>query len=250
MTLVESVLGPRWIRVRLKNPPHNGLTPELCQQLQQVLQTAADNPEIRAILLDSHGPAFCVGADLRRPLASLATLVRAMNPVCEILLTCPKPVLCAVGGSAAGGGLALCLCADLRLASSRAAFRLAYPQVGLSLDGGTSFRLPQLIGMARAQVLLYDDRTLTAAEARELGLVHEVVHPDRLEETAWKHLERLAQGPTRAFAESKRLLNPSEFVRDCLEREAEAIERGIETLDAQNAVQAFLEKRPPVFEGR
>lgn len=250
MNLVESVLGPRWIRVRLKNPPHNALTPELCQQLQQVLHAAADNPEIRAILLDSQGPTFCVGADLRRPLPSLSVLVRAMNPVCEILLTCPKPVVCAVGGAAAGGGLALCLCADLRLASQKAAFRLAYPQVGLSLDGGCSFRLPQLIGMGRAQSLLFDDRTLTAAQARELGLIHEVIHPDRLEETAWKRLEMLSHGPTRAYGESKRLLNPPDWVRERLEREAEAIDRGVETQDARAAVQAFLEKRTPTYEGR
>jgi len=252
--LVESTLGPQWIRVRLQNPPHNGLTPELCQQLAQVLQAAADNPEIRAILLDSSGKSFCVGADLRwaseQGPSAFSRLVRAMHQVCEIMMTAPKPVICAVAGAAAGGGMSIALCADVRLASQRASFRLAYPQVAVSLDGGSSFRLPQLIGMGRTQGLLYDDRTFGAAEARELGLVHEVVHPDRLEERAWQRLEHLAHGPTLAFGESKRLLNPPELVRERLEREAEAIDRLAATQDAAQAMQAFLGKRRPHYEGR
>lgn len=252
--LVESTLGPQWIRVRLQNPPHNGLTPDLCQQLAQVLQAAADNPEIRAMLLDASGQSFCVGADLRwaaqQGPSAFSTLVRAMHQVCEIMLTAPKPVVCAVAGAAAGGGMSIALCADVRLAGQRASFRLAYPQVAVSMDGGSSFRLPQLIGMGRAQGLLYDDRSLSAAEARELGLVHEVLHPERLEERAWQRLEKLAKGPTLAFGESKRLLNPPEFVRERLEKEAEAMDRLAKTQDAAQAMQAFLAKRPPHYEGR
>ncbi|MFN8607297.1 MAG: enoyl-CoA hydratase-related protein [Vulcanimicrobiota bacterium] len=254
MNLVESTLGPDWIRIRLQNPPHNGLTPEFCQQLAQVLQAAADNPVIRAILLDSAGKNFCVGADLGWAAAqgpgALSRLVRAMHQVCELILTVPKPVLCAVEGAAAGGGMSIALCADVRLASQRAVFRLAYPQVAVSMDGGSSFRLPQLIGMGRAQGLLYDDRTLSAAEARELGMVHEVLHPERLEERAWQRLEKLAQGPTLAFGESKRLLNPPEWVRERLEKEAEAMDRMAQTQDAARAIQCFLAKRPLSFEGR
>lgn len=252
--LVESTLGPQWIRVRLQNPPHNGLTPELCQQLAQVLQAAADNPEIRAILLDSSGKSFCVGADLRwaseQGPSAFSLLVRAMHQVCDIMLTAPKPVICSVAGAAAGGGMSIALCADVRLASQRASFRLAYPQVAVSMDGGSSFRLPQLIGMGKTQGLLYDDRTLSAAEARELGLVHEVVHPERLEERAWQRLEHLSHGPTLAFGESKRLLNPPELVRERLERETEAIDRMAATQDAAGATQAFLAKRRPHYEGR
>ncbi len=252
--LVESTLGPRWIRVRLQNPPHNGLTPDLCQQLAQVLQAAAANPEIRAILLDASGKSFCVGADLRWAATqgpqAYARLVRAMHPVCEIMLTAPKPVVCSVAGVAAGGGLAIALCADVRLAGQRASFRLAYPQVALSMDGGCSFRLPQLIGMSKTQSLLFEDRTLGASEARELGMIHEVLHPERLEERAWQRLETLAAGPTLAFGESKRLLNPPEVVRERLEREAEAMERLCRTQDAAAAMESFLQKKPLRYEGR
>ncbi|MBN9414851.1 hypothetical protein ABS71_21315 [bacterium SCN 62-11] len=252
--LVESTLGPQWIRVRLQNPPHNGLTPDLCQQLAQVLQAAAANPEIRAILLDASGKSFCVGADLRWAAQhgpkAFSTLVRAMHQVCEIMLTAPKPVVCSIAGAAAGGGMSIALCADVRLASQRATFRLAYPQVAVSLDGGSSFRLPQLIGMGKTQSLLYDDRNLGAAEARELGLVHEVLHPERLEERAWQRLETLAKGPTLAFGESKRLLNPPEWVRERLEKEAEAMDRMARTQDAAQAMGSFLGKKPLRYEGR
>jgi len=252
--LVESVLGPQWIRIRLQNPPHNGLTPELCGQLAQVFQAAADNPEIRAILLEASGKNFCVGADLawarQQQGGALGLLVRAMNPVCQLILTAPKPVICAVGGVAAGGGMSLCLCADYRIVSHKAVFRLAYPLVGMCLDGGSSFRLPQLVGLSRTQGLLYQDRLVSAAEAREIGLVHEVVQPDRLEEAALTRLGLLAQGPTRAFGESKRLLNPPEWVRKRLEREAEGIERLAGSHDGLQALTAFGDKRIPKFEGR
>lgn len=252
--LVESLLGPRWIRIRIQSPPHNALTPELCLQLSQVLQAAAGNPEIRAILLDAQGPNFCVGADLKWARSSgegaLGTLVRAMNPVCEIMMCAPKPVICAVNGVAAGGGMAIALAADVRIASLRSRFRLAYPQVALSLDGGLSLRLPQLVGLGKAQSLLFEDRPWSASEARDLGMVHEVVHPDRFEERALQTLEQLASGPTLAWGESKRLLNPVEKIREVLEREAEAITRLSQSQDARRAVEAFLEKGTPVYEGR
>lgn len=252
--LVETRLGPQWIRVRIQNPPHNGLTPELCHQLAQTLAAAANNPEIRAILLEAQPPSFCVGADLKwastQAAGGLSQLVRAMNQVCELMLTAPKPVITAIGGAAAGGGFSIAMCGDVRIASSRASFKLAYPQVGVSLDGGSSFRIQQLVGMGKAQGLLFEDKALNAAEARELGLIHEVVHHDRFEEHACKRLEALAAGPTVAYGESKRLMNPPEWVRERLDKEAESIDRIVKTQDAQKAIEAFLNKRAPVFEGR
>ncbi len=252
--LVESLLGRQWIRIRLQNAPHNGLTIEFCQQLAQVLQAAATNPEVRAILLDAQGSSFCVGADLKwasqQEVGGLSHLVRAMHQVCELLLTMPKPVICAINGVAAGGGMSIAMCADIRLASLRASFRLAYPQVAISLDGGSSFRLSQLIGMTRVQSLLFEDRTITASEARDMGLIHEAIHPDKFEERVWQRLEALAQGPTLAWGESKRLINPPEMVRERLEKEAEAIDRVARSQDAQRAMEAFLNKKTPNYEGR
>jgi 2-(1,2-epoxy-1,2-dihydrophenyl)acetyl-CoA isomerase len=179
----------------------------------------------------------------------MSELVRAMHQVCEILYTCRKPVLTAIGGTAAGGGLSIALAGDVRIASLKASFRLAYPSVGVSMDGGSSFRFPQLIGLARTQELLYDDRVFNATEARTLGLIQEAVHPDKFEERVCQRLEQLAGGPTHAWAESKALLNPPEWVRERLEKEAEAIDRVSASQDARRAVAAFLEKRTPQFSG-
>lgn len=252
--LVETKLGPNWLRVCLQNPPHNGLNTDLTDQLSQVLSAAGSNPEIRAILLEAAGNSFCVGADLKwasqQPINALSKLVRGLNRVCELVLTIPKPVIVAVNGPAAGGGLALALCGDVRLASDRASFKLAYPSIGISLDGGSSFRLSQLIGMTRAQELIYQDRGLSAAQAQQLGLVHEVRAADRLEEAACERLQGLAGAATVALGETKRLLNPPEQVRERLDKEAEAIDRIVKTQDTRNAMQAFLQKRTPVFEGK
>lgn len=238
----------------MQRPPYNALTPEFCRELSQVLAAASSNPEIRAILLESSASAFCVGADLKwaqsTPQSALSELVRAMNQVCEILYTCRKPVLTAVGGSAAGGGLAIALAGDVRLASVKATFRIAYPQVALCLDGGSSFRLVQLAGMSKTQELVFDDRSFNATEARTLGLIQEAIHPDRFEEKVLQRLEALANGPTLAWAETKALLNPPDVVHERLEREAEAIERLTRTVDVHAAIEAFLEKRTPQFQGR
>ena len=253
MKFVESVLGPNWIRVRMQRPPSNGLTPEFCRQLSQVLGAASANPVIRAIMLESGGGSFCLGADLKwaseSGIAGLCGLVRAMQQVCEILYTCRKPVLTAIAGTASGGGVSLALAGDVRIASLKASFRLAYPTLGVSMDGGSSFRFPQLIGHSKTQEFLYGDRVFTATEARALGLIHEAVHPDKFEERVCQRLEQLASGPTAAWAESKALLNPPEWVRERLEREAEAVERVVQGQDARRGMAAFSDKRVPQFTG-
>lgn len=238
---------PRWTRVSLHNPPNNALTPDFCSQVAGQLRRAADDPSVRAILLESSGKNFCVGADLKwtahQGTGALSKLVRAMHQICELLLTVPKPVLCLVDGPAAGGGMSLALCADVRLAGEGARFRLAYPQVGVSLDGGSSFRLPQLIGMSQTQSLLYADRSLSGAEALQLGLVHELLPSALLQDRGRERLEQLAAGPTQAFGESKQLLNPPAWIRQRLQEEAEAIDRTSATSECQNSIRSFLQSK-------
>ncbi|MBS2036345.1 enoyl-CoA hydratase/isomerase family protein [bacterium] len=244
--------GPGWRRVSLHKPPYNALTPEFCLQLAGQLEAAAEDPSIGAILLDSAGKNFCVGADLKwaasQGAGSLSRLVRAMHQVCELLLTVPKPVVCVVNGAAAGGGMSIALCADFRLAGERASFRLAYPQVGVSLDGGSSFRLPQLIGMNQTQSLLCEDRILGATEALQLGLVNQLLTSELLPARTSQLLEQLAGGPTRAFGESKHLLNPPEWVRQRLQMEAEAIDRTAATPESLNAIERFLGRKADPLE--
>ncbi len=245
--------GPSY-RLSLSRRPFNGLTPEFCDELTHCLEQANVDKNCRCLLLESETGCFSVGADLKWAAAKraqgengLADLVNAMHRTILAIYSCPKPVVCLVAGPAAGGGLGLALAADIRLATPNAKFRLAYPQVGISVDGGASFRMPQLIGLGKVQTLLYSDRDLSAQQAAEWGLIHEVVEvPEQLE--AW--LARLSSGPTLAWAKSKFLVNDPSWVSQRLDLEAKQIESLAESPDTWSGVQAFLDKVQPTFVGQ
>lgn len=227
--------------------PRNSLNPESCDLLGGALEAAAHDPAVRCVLLEAEGPTFCVGADLAYaaddPAARLAPLVRAYHRASRAILTMPKPVVVAVQGSAAGGGFSLAMAGDVRMASPQAKFRLAYPQVGLPPDGGATLTVPPPL----LQRLLFEDPVLTAEEALREGLVHAVV-PD-LPAAGRRRAAELAEGPTRAWGESKALLRPHHVVDDVLEREAHGIARFAATADCAEGIRAFLQKRRPRFQG-
>lgn len=241
----------------LCRPPMNGLTPSYCDDLTSYLDQAISHPGVRAVVVRAQGPCFSVGADLKWAAQelkggggakALSDLVRAMHRTILTIYSSPKPVVSLIEGAAAGGGMALGLAADVRLASSTAFFRLAYPTVSISLDGGTSFRLPQLMGATKTSAWLFHDRDIPAETALEWGLVHQVSHDPTQLLQDW--LARLAVGPTAAWAKSKFLLNPPEVVAQKLEREAEQIEALGQCRDTWHGVECFLTKKQPEFEGR
>jgi 2-(1,2-epoxy-1,2-dihydrophenyl)acetyl-CoA isomerase len=241
--------------VRLADPDRrNALTLESARALARTLETVAADEGVRAVLLDAEGPAFCVGADLRKaagdPAAFLPRLAQEYHRATFAVLTMAKPVVCAVQGVAAGGGLALVLACDYRIGAEVARFRFAYPSIGVGPDGGASWTLPRTIGRARYQRMVLEDPVLTAREAQEWGILHEVVAADVLEGAAGERARRLAEGPTAAFAELKRLSNPPEEVGRVLMRELEAMRRTAATEDCRTAIAAFLEKRALEFRGR
>lgn len=242
-------------RIRLASPQtRNALSLPLARALAEALEQAAADPEIRCLLLEAEGEAFCVGADLKAaapdPPTTLAALARLYHRSTRALLTAPKPAIAAIGGVAAGGGLALALACDLRLASPRARFRLAWSGIGLSPDGGATWLLPRLIGLARAQELLLLDPVLEPARALSLGLIHRLIPPEALPGEAMAQALALAEGPTLAYAETRRLLHPPALIEATLEREAAALARTAASLDGQEGLRAFLDKRPPRFRGR
>lgn len=213
---------------------------------------------VRVVLISAAGPAFTVGGDLRhfsghldRLSAELDDLIRVYHATLVRLADLPVPVVCAVQGGAAGGGLGLLWCSDVVIAAADAVLATGFAELALSGDGGSSWFLPRLVGMRRAKEMTLFNRVLTAAEALEWGLVSRVVPRDQLEAEALETAARLAAGPTVAFGEMRRLLarSLSASLEEGLEAELQAIVRCGKTEDAREGITAFLERRPPSFEG-
>ncbi|MCK2213046.1 enoyl-CoA hydratase-related protein [Actinomadura sp. ATCC 31491] len=236
----------------------NSLTAEVKQALLDALRRAADDRSIRAVLLTGSGRAFCAGQDLREHADNLeagrglADTVRLhYNPVVELLATMPKPVVAAVNGVAAGAGASLAFACDLRVASEKAKFALAFAGIGLAPDSGASWTLQRLVGLGRAAELLLLGEPLDAARALELGLVTRVVPADDVLKTAHELAVRLAQGPTLAFAATKRALAHAAAhpLSSALALEADLQDECVATRDHHDATRAFLAKQRPAFNG-
>jgi len=227
--------------------------------MHRALQAAfkeARADDVRAVVVTGAGRGFCVGQDLtefRESAGDIAHRLRGTyHPTILGLRSLEKPVVAAVNGAAAGAGLSLALACDLRLAADSATFVPAFINIGLVPDSGGSFFAARLLGYARALEWLASGRRLTAAEAHAWGLVSEVVEADALAERAAALAAELAALPTRGIALTKRLLDHAQTatLEEQLEREAQLQAAATRTEDFREGVAAFLEKRPPQFEGR
>jgi 2-(1,2-epoxy-1,2-dihydrophenyl)acetyl-CoA isomerase len=234
----------------------NSLTAETKQELLAALRRVAADRAVRAVLLTGSGRAFCAGQDLREHAANLeagrglADTVRAhYNPIVELIATMAKPVVAAVNGVAAGAGASLAFACDLRVASEKAKFALAFAGIGLAPDTGASWTLQRLVGPGRAAELMLLGEALDAARALELGLVTRVVPPGEVLKTAQDLAVRLAQGPTLAYAATKRALAyaATHSLPDSLALEAELQDECVATRDHREATRAFLAKEVPAF---
>ena len=246
--------------VTLNRPDRrNALTVELKEALLAALQSVASDDAVRAVVLAGSGRAFCVGQDLvehaealrRDPATALDTVHRHYNPIVRTLATMPKPVVAAINGTAVGAGLGFALACDLRVAADTATFATAFAAIGLTADSGLSATLVHSLGHARATELMLLGDPFDAAQAQASGLVTRVVPAEEVLGTALDLARRLAAGPTRAYAEIKNALalgavSPLEPV---LEAEAAAQGRLGRTADHRGAVEAFLAKTRPTFEG-
>lgn len=252
--------GVSWITL---DRPHamNALTWDQRERLITLLADASADPAVRAVVLTGRGRGFCAGADLRgapdagreRVAGDVArTIERGAQRLVAAVLDCGKPVIAAVNGTAAGIGAHLALACDLVLAAREAKFVEVFVRRGLVPDGGGAYLLPRLVGPQKAKELMFFGDSLPAAEAERLGLVNRVVHADELEKTARAWAERLAAGPTRALALTKRLVNDSldGGRAAAFSAEAAAQEINMTTRDAREGVDSFVERRDPGFEGR
>lgn len=230
---------------------------EAIRDAAERVRKSAEAGELRAVLLQAEGRVFCVGGDLRDIAgqadrgAHLRAIAGAVHDGIRLLAEAPVPVVAAVGGTAAGGGVGVALAADIVVASTKARFAMAYTAAGLSPDCGTSWLLARRVGTARALDLALTNRPLSAEEAAQWGLLSRVVDPEQLTPEVDGIVAALAMGPRQAQAETKRLIRKADTVdlNSHLDDEAASISTLAATADGREGVDAFLGKRKPQFAG-
>lgn len=248
-----------WREIRINRPERlNALDLPSFAAVRRALQAAALDPSVRAVLLTGEGRAFCAGGDVavmeeHRQRGELPRFFHELTAEQEgsvrEIVQMAKPVVAALPGVAAGGGLSLALAADWRIASEEATLVPAFPALGAVPDGGLTYLLPHYLGIGLAQELLFTNARLPASLARELGLLHEVVPAAELAGRAEARTQELADGPTFAYGWMKRLLlsafaGPLE-AQLALERRG-AVEAARRP-ELPEGIQAFRAKRPPRF---
>ena len=229
----------------------NAINDEAAARWRDLAREVADRDDIRAVLFDAVGSAFCAGGDVSSMysmgsggVGSGADITRHADVIHEghrIFSETPKPIVAAVQGVTAGGGIGFMLVADYVVASEAAFFVSKYADIGLTPDCGVSTLLPQAVGARRALQLLLTDRSLTAVEAQEWGLVAEVVPAESLDARARAVAQHWLSGAAAAFGQAKRLVRDSvaRSYRDGLDDEARTIGAAFETPEAQARIAAF-----------
>ena len=228
--------------------------------LRDALESVAADGTVRAVVLTGAGSAFCVGQELGEHADALQadattafdTVDEHYSPIVTALATMPKPVIAAVNGACVGAGLGLALACDLRILSSAAKFGTAFSAIGLTCDSGLSATLVRAVGQSRASELVLLGDAFDAHQALAWGVGGMIVDPEDVLTRAQDLAQRLAAGPTRAYAESKSLLAAaaSSPLGDALTAESAAQHRLGLTSDHEGAVTAFLAKEKPSFDGR
>jgi 2-(1,2-epoxy-1,2-dihydrophenyl)acetyl-CoA isomerase len=259
--MTEAVLGAvdgGVLTLTLNRPEAlNALNPDMTHALREGVEAAGRDRGVGAVIITGAGRAFCAGADLKDVVARREAGERDLGddlrtnyaPMIRAIRACPKPVIAALNGTAAGAGLSLALACDLRIAAAGTALIVVFVRVGLVPDAGSLFFLTRMLGLSKATELALSGDPLLVEDAQKLGLVAAVVPPEQLMTAAMERARRLYEGPRRTYALIKqgleRALNLD--LEQAMELEAQLQSVAAETPDANEAIQAFLAKRKPQF---
>lgn len=247
-------------RITLNRPDvANAVNLELARELMHAAIRCDEDPAVRAVVIAGAGRMFCAGGDIKgfaQVGDALPSHIKEVTTYLHAAISrftrMDAPVVAAVHGSAAGAGMSLACACDFVVAAQSARFVMAYTRAGLAPDGSSTYFLPRIVGLKRAIDLTLTNRSLSADEAHELGIVTRVVADGDLAHEVDALGARLAAGPTRTFGSVKRLFHAgwTGTLETQMELETRAIADAARTDDAREGIRAFSEKRDPVFRGR
>ena len=246
--------------LRLNRPERlNALNPEMGRALVHGLLRGGEDQSVRAVVITGAGRGFCAGGDLqflldvrkRKAVSELERLLVTGKEICVAIANMTKPVIAAVNGPAAGGGMNLALACDIRIASDRARFAESFANLGLYPDFGGTYFLPRIVGMARSAELFYTAEILSAEDAMRLGIVNRVFPADTFEAEVRKIAEELAGTPPLALRHVKRTIlgDDRHTLEMKLDEEIRLQIHCFESEDCLEGLNAFFEKRKPKFRG-